>query len=98
MDTKDFKLIVQFKCKLEAVRTHHIAILEQEGLQASYTADRTLNILSGDYKIFGNIISNFKINEEELSIIASAEEIVVQNYLEGSHVDNHFVRSRITVK
>lgn len=98
IDPKEFKLIVQFKCKLETVRTHHIAIIEQEGLQASYTADRTLNTLSGSYKLFSNIISNFKINEEELSIIATKRDVLFQNYLEGSHVDNHFVRSQFTLK
>lgn len=98
MDTKNFKMIVQFKCKLETIRTHHIAILEQEGVQASYVTDKAFNTLSGNHKLFSNLVSNFKINEEELSIIASKREVIAQNYLEGTHVDNHFVRSQITIK
>lgn len=98
IDPKNFKVIVQFKCKLETVRTHHISIIEHEGLQASYTADRTLNTLSGSYKLFSNIISNFKINEEELSIIATERNVLIQNYLVGSFVDSNFVRSHITLK
>lgn len=91
-------MIVQFKCRLETLRTHHISILEQETLQAAYFTDRSLNVIGGDHKIFANIVTNFKANEEELSIKASDKDIVVQNYADGTHVDNRFVRTQITLK
>lgn len=89
---------MQFKCRLETIRTHHISILEQETLQAAYFTDRSLNILGGSHKIFSNIVTNFKTNEEELSIKATEKDIVVQNYADGTHVDNRFVRTQITLK
>lgn len=98
MNSKASKLIVQFKCRLETTRTHHISILEQETLQAVYFTDRSLNILGGNHKLFSNIVTNFKANEEELSIKATDTNIVVQNYAEGTHVDNRFVRSQMTLK
>lgn len=98
LDMKAFKLIVQFKCRLETLRTHHISILEQETLQAAYLTDRSLNVIGGSHKLFSNIVTNFKTNEEELSIKASEKDIVVQNYADGTHVDNRFVRTRITLK
>lgn len=98
MDSKASKLIVQFKCRLETTRTHHISILEQETLQAVYFTDRSLNILGGNHKLFSNIVTNFKANEEELSIKATDTNIVVQNYAEGTHVDHRFVRSQMTLK
>lgn len=91
-------MIVQFKCRLETIKTHHIPILEHETLQASYVSDKTQNALGGNYKLFSNIVSNFKINEEELSVKATEKEVVIQNYVDGSHVDNRFVRSHITLK
>lgn len=91
-------MIVQFKCRLETIRTHYISILEQETLQAAYVTDRSLNVLGGSHKLFSNIVSSFKANEEELSIKAAEKNIIVQNYAEGIHVDNRFVRSQITLK
>lgn len=98
LDTQSSKMIVQFKCRLETIRTHHLSILEHETLQAAYLADRTLNELGGSHKLFSNIVTSFKANEEELSIKATERNIVVQNYAEGTHVDNRFVRSQITLK
>lgn len=98
LDTKAAKLTIQFKCRLETIKTHHIAILEQESLQAAYCPDRTLNVLGGNHKLFSNIVANFKTNEEELCIKASKRHIVLQNYADGTHVDNRFVRSQITVR
>lgn len=89
---------MQFRCRLETIRTHHISILEHETLQASYFTDRSLNSIGGNHKLFSNIITNFKTNEEELSIKANENNVVVQNYADGTHVDNRFVRSQITIK
>lgn len=98
LDVKSYKMIVQLKCRLETIKTHHISILEQETLQAAYFTDRSLNVLGGNHKLFNNIVSSFKANEEELSIKATENNVVIQNYAEGTHVDNRFVRSQITLK
>lgn len=98
LNAESYKLIVQFRCRLETLRTHHISILEHETLQASYITDRSLNAIGGNHKLFSNIITNFKTNEEELSIKATEKDVVVQNYADGTHVDNRFVRSQITIK
>lgn len=98
LNSESYKLIVQFRCRLETLRTHHISILEHETLQASYFTDRSLNSIGGNHKLFSNIITNFKTNEEELSIKATEMDVVVQNYADGTHVDNRFVRSQITIK
>lgn len=98
LNSESYKLIVQFRCRLETLRTHHVSILEHETLQASYITDRSLNEIGGNHKLFSNIITNFKTNEEELSIKATEKDVVVQNYADGTHVDNRFVRSQITIK
>lgn len=98
LDAKSCKLIVQFRCRLETIRTHHISILEHETLQAVYFKDQTLNVLGGNHKIFNNIVSSFKANEEELSIKANERNIVIQNYEDGTQVDQRFVRSQITLR
>lgn len=67
-------------------------------MQAAYMTDKAPNKLIANHKLFNNIVSNFKTNEEELIIRASEKEIVAQNYLDGSYVDNRFVRSQITLK
>lgn len=98
LDNDKCKMVVQFKCRLETIKTHHIPILEHETLQASYVTEKALNVLAGNHKLFSNIVSNFKTNEEELSVKATEREIVVQNYVDDTHVDNRFVRSHITLK
>lgn len=54
--------------------------------------------LVAKHKLFADIVSNFKINEEELTIEGSADRIIVKNYVEGTDVDNRFVRSQLTLK
>lgn len=44
LDNKSFKLIVQYKCRAETIKTHHISILEQETLQAAYVTDNVPNM------------------------------------------------------
>lgn len=98
LNAKECKLFVQFKCRLETVKTHRITILEHETLQAAYSTDNVSNVLVGSQKLFHTIVSNFKLNEEELSIRARQQNIIAQNYVEGSYVDQRFVRSQITLQ
>lgn len=98
LDTEACKLVVHFKCRLETTKTHHLAILAQETMQAVYVTDNVPNILVGDHKLFNVIVSNFKANEEELSLRATQQEIVARNYVEGTQVDVRFVRSQLTLQ
>lgn len=43
-------------------------------------------------------MSNFQLNEEELTIEADAKEIHVKNYLEGAHLDRRTMRTQLTLR
>lgn len=98
LDPVNCKLKIQFKCRLETTKTHNVTILENESLQAIYTTDNVPNTLTGSNKLFDDIVSNFMSNEEELVFEAAASEIVVKNYIEGSDVDNRYMRSQLKLK
>lgn len=59
--------------------------------------DSLLMINNGNHKLFSYIVSTFGANEETPSIKATEKNVFVQNYAEGTHVDNRFVRLRITL-
>lgn len=98
LDSEACKLIVHFKCRMETTKTHQLSILAQETMEAVYLTDDVPNILIGDNKLFNVIVSNFKVNEEELSLQATKNEIIARNYVEGSKVDPRFVRSQLTLQ
>lgn len=98
LDTDACKLIVHFKCRLETTKTHQLSILAQESMEAIYLTDNVPNILVGSHKLFNVIVSNFKANEEELSLQTTQKDIVARNYVEGTKVDPRFVRSQLTLQ
>lgn len=98
LDPVNYKLKIQFNCRLETTKTHYVTVLENESLNAVYTTDNVPNTLTGSSKLFDDIVSNFMSNEEELVFEAAASAIVVKNYIEGSDVDNRYMRSQLKLK
>lgn len=54
--------------------------------------------LVASHKLFSEIISNFKSNEDELTLEVNDQNMVAKNYLEGSYVDSRFVRSQLSLR
>lgn len=98
LDPNEYKIIIQFECKLETLKTHCVSILEQESLQAVYGIDNVPNILLGSHVLFNDIVNQFQSNEEEISFEARTNHLVLKNYVEGAYVDTRFMRSQVTIQ
>lgn len=98
MDTARYKLKFEFDCRLEMMKTHHVSMLEQESLQAVFPTEGMPNALQAGHRLFDEIVGNFQANEEELTLDASAAELMVKNFVEGATVDRRYMRSQMAIK
>lgn len=98
LDSGSAKLKIRLRCRLETTKTHSLWTLEQEKLQSVYTTENCPNQLTASHKLFDEIVCNFPANEEELTFEARTGDIVVRNYVDGSHVDRRYTRTQMTVQ
>lgn len=98
IDSINSKLMFEFRCRLEMTKTHHVSMLEQETLQATFPTEHMPNVLTASHKLIEEIVGNFPVNEEELTLLAGATELVVRNYVESVTVDRRYMRSQMTIR
>ncbi|XP_055902460.1 cell cycle checkpoint control protein RAD9A [Eupeodes corollae] len=89
------KLLVQMNCKHETVKHFIISIIDDDSVTADVPMDNFPNLIGGSYKIFQEIVSNFQTAEEEITFEVRTDKVNVKNYVEGSLVNDKFMRSQL---
>lgn len=97
MDSDNYKLRFEFRCRQRMLKTHYVSVLEQESLQAVFHTDNMPNVLTASHKLFDEIVGNFQAYEEELTLDARRVELVVKNFVEGATVDRRYMRSQLAI-
>ncbi|EDS38414.1 DNA repair protein rad9 [Culex quinquefasciatus] len=92
------KIIFQFKCKSDVLKTHIITLLEHEHVNALRLPEDFPNKIVGDHKIFSNILVHFHNSIDEITFNTEAEQIVVTNYIEDTTKERTAMRSTFTVE
>uniref|UniRef100_A0A8D8DMC7 Cell cycle checkpoint control protein RAD9A n=1 Tax=Culex pipiens TaxID=7175 RepID=A0A8D8DMC7_CULPI len=92
------KIIFQFKCKSDVLKTHIITLLEHEHVNALRLPEDFPNKIVGDHKIFSNILVHFHNSIDEITFNTEAEKIVVTNYIEDTTKERTAMRSTFTVE
>uniref|UniRef100_A0A1Q3EYQ6 Putative rad9 n=1 Tax=Culex tarsalis TaxID=7177 RepID=A0A1Q3EYQ6_CULTA len=92
------KIIFQFKCKSDVLKTHIITLLEHEHINALRLPEDFPNKIVGDHKIFSNILVHFHTSVDEITFNAEADKIVVSNYIENTSKERTVMRSTFTVE
>lgn len=92
------KIIFQFKCKSDVLKTHIITLLEHEHINALRLPEDFPNKIVGDHKVFSNILVHFHTSIDEITFNAEADKIVVSNYIENTSKERTVMRSTFTVE
>lgn len=79
---KDSRLVFQLYCRHGIVKTHNLAFIECETLQAVFSKDMCPNALTASSKLLCDAVMNFQNNQEEVTLIVSPEKIVLKNYVD----------------
>ncbi|KAL4223119.1 Cell cycle checkpoint control protein rad9b [Mactra antiquata] len=82
LNMKDSRLVFQLYCRHGIVKTHNLAFIECETLQAVFSKDMCPNSLTACSKLLCDAVMNFQNNQEEVTLIVNPEKIVLKNYVE----------------
>ncbi|XP_062590579.1 cell cycle checkpoint control protein RAD9A-like [Saccostrea cucullata] len=74
------RLIFKLYCKHGIVKTHNLAFIECETLQAVFSKDMCPNQLTAQPRLLCDTVVNFQSNQEEVTLIVSPEKISLKNY------------------
>lgn len=91
------KIIFQFKCKSEILKTHFITLLEHEHVNALRLPQEFPNKIIGDHKVFSRVLKHLHHSVDEITFNAEAEQVVVSNYIETTK-ERTTMKSTLTVE
>ncbi|XP_022343172.2 cell cycle checkpoint control protein RAD9A-like [Crassostrea virginica] len=82
LNVQKARLIFKLYCKHGIVKTHNLAFIECETLQAVFSKDMCPNQLTAQPRLLCDTVVNFQANQEEISLIVSPEKITFKNYVD----------------
>lgn len=97
LEVARMKIIFQFQCKSNILKTHIISLLEHDSLKSLRLPKEFPNKIVGDNKIFGNILVHFHSSIEEITIDAKADETIVSNHIENKSANRTCMRSTLSL-
>ncbi|XP_062560978.1 cell cycle checkpoint control protein RAD9A [Armigeres subalbatus] len=91
------KIIFQFQCKSDILKTHIIPLLEHEHINSLRLPESFANKVVGDHKVFNKILMHFHRNVKEVTFDVKCDETVVSNYIENTNKDRTTMRSSLSI-
>lgn len=89
------KFLVQMNCKHETVKHYIISVIDDDNVTADVPMDDFPHSIGGSFKVFQEIVGNFHTGEEEITFEVGTDKVNVKNYIEGSRVNDKFMRSQL---
>lgn len=97
MNMQEARLVFQLHCKHGIVKTHNLAFIECETLQAVFSKDMCINKLTAHPKLLTDAVVNFQSNQEEITLIASPERISLKNYVDEEPDPNKVMHTMLNL-
>ncbi|KAL3857167.1 hypothetical protein ACJMK2_011862 [Sinanodonta woodiana] len=82
LDMTESRLVFQLHCRHGIVKTHNLAFIECETLQAVFSKDMCPNSLTASARLLCDAVQNFQNNQEEVTLIVKPDKILLKNYVE----------------
>ncbi|XP_050677605.1 cell cycle checkpoint control protein RAD9A isoform X2 [Leptidea sinapis] len=98
LDADSCKLIFVVKCKHGIVKTHFVSILDCKAMQAVYTKDLVPNRITSPHKILSEAIGNFQNSDDQLTIEAFSNSLIIRNYIDSKTDLTKVIRTQISIK
>ncbi|XP_052261142.1 cell cycle checkpoint control protein RAD9B-like isoform X8 [Dreissena polymorpha] len=95
---KDSRLVFQLYCRHGIVKTHNLAFIECETLQAVFAKDMCPNSLTAASKLLCDAVMNFQNTQEEITLIVSPQKIVLKNYVEDEPDPNKVMHTNLSLE
>ncbi|WAR01256.1 RAD9A-like protein [Mya arenaria] len=98
LNMKESRLVFQLYCRHGIVKTHNLAFIECETLQAVFSKDMSPNSLTASSKLLCDAVMNFQNNQEEITLIVNPEKIVIKNYVDDEPDPNKVMHTNLSLE
>eukprot|EP00106_Octopus_bimaculoides_P010445 XP_014777887.1 PREDICTED: cell cycle checkpoint control protein RAD9A-like [Octopus bimaculoides] len=89
LNVKDDRLMFKLHCKHGIIKTHNLAFIECEMLQAVFDVDDCENLLIASSRLLCDAVLNFQNNQEEVTLEVSKEKISFKNHVDEPDPKKH---------
>ncbi|XP_052901643.1 cell cycle checkpoint control protein RAD9A [Anopheles moucheti] len=97
LEVSQSKIIFQFRCKSDILKTHKIYLLESEHINSLNMSQTFPSAIVGNYKVFTNILMHLHHSVDEISFDLNTEKTVVSNYIDNDQTDRSTLRSTLSI-
>lgn len=91
------KIIFQFRCKSDVLKTHKIFLLESEHINSLNLSQTFPSEIVGNHKVFSNILVHLYHSVDEISFDLNEEKTIVSNYVDNEQADRSTLRSTLSI-
>ncbi|CAL1537047.1 unnamed protein product [Lymnaea stagnalis] len=82
LNMSEARLVFQMYCRHGIVKTHNLAFIECETLQAVFSKDMCPNKFTSPPKLLCDAVLNFQNTQEEITLIVRPDFVALKNYVE----------------
>ncbi|XP_052869125.1 cell cycle checkpoint control protein RAD9A [Anopheles cruzii] len=91
------KLVFQFRCKSEAVKTREICLLEDENINSLRLQQSFTSQIVGNNKVFSSILIHLHNSVQEIAFDFKPDKTLVSNHVDDDQHDRSSLRSTLTI-
>ncbi|GFN92813.1 cell cycle checkpoint control protein rad9b [Plakobranchus ocellatus] len=91
------RLVFQMYCRHGIIKTHKLAFIECETLQAVSSKDMCPNKITSLPKLLCDAVLNFQANQEEITLIVRPDFLALQNYVDDDQDKSKVMRTEVTL-
>ncbi|XP_053670117.1 cell cycle checkpoint control protein RAD9A [Anopheles nili] len=97
LDITQSKIIFQFRCKSDVLKTHKIYLLESEHVNSLNLPDTMPSEIVGNHKVFTNILMHLYTSVDEITFDLKEDNTIVSNYVDNEESDRSTLRSTLAI-
>ncbi|KFB42822.1 AGAP002522-PA-like protein [Anopheles sinensis] len=97
LDIAHSKIIFQFRCKSEVLKTHKIFLLESEHINSLNLSQTFPSEIIANHKAFSNMLLHLHHSIDEVTFDLKEDKAVVSNFVDNEQSDRSTLRSALTV-
>ncbi|XP_053658960.1 cell cycle checkpoint control protein RAD9A [Anopheles marshallii] len=97
LEVSQSKIIFQFRCKSDILKTHKIYLLESEHINSLNMSQTFPSEIVANHKVFTNILLHLYHSVDEISFDLNDDKTVVSNYVDNDQNDRSTLRSTLSI-
>ncbi|KAK7505982.1 hypothetical protein BaRGS_00002704 [Batillaria attramentaria] len=96
-NAREARLVFELHCRHGIVKTHNLAYIECETLQAIFSKDLCPNKLTAPAKLLCEAVVNFQTTQEEITLTLRPDNVSLKNYLEDEPDPTKVVHTELSL-